>query len=123
MSKGSIITLVVLIVAVIVGLLVYKDRRAAATNQEARQGALDHLGQRASLAPHMDYINGLVDRFHEQAFAVAYVHGGLFAESEYDEQVYFEELWPLLRKAAREEGKSEIAEQLPGAGDDEKAGG
>lgn len=119
MSKGSIITLVVLVVAILGGLLVYKDRRAAATHTEARQAALDFLGQRPILAEHREYTTGLVDRFHDQAFQVAYVHGGLFAASEYDEQVYFEELWPLMRKAARDEGRAEVAVLLPGAGDDE----
>ncbi len=122
MSKGSIITLVVLVVAILGGLLVYKDRRAAATHDEARLAALEFLGQRPTLVEHREYITGLVDRFHDQAFEVAYVHGGLFAASEYDEHVYFEELWPLMRKAAREEGRGEVAVLLPGAGDEETPG-
>lgn len=122
MSKGSIITLVVLVVAVFASLLIYKDRRAAATRVEARQAALEFLGQRPKLVEHEVYLAELVDRFHDQAFEVAYVHGGFFQASEYDEQVYFEELWPKMRKAARDDGRSDVAVLLPGAGDEEKPG-
>ena len=123
MSKGSIITLVVLVAAVFAGLLIYKDRRAAATDKEAREAALEFLGQRAALVEHEAYYTELVERLHDEAFGVAYIHGGLMAASEFDEQVYFEELWPRMRKAARDEGKPEVALLLPGAGDEESPGG
>ncbi len=120
MSKGSIITLVVLVVAIVGGLLIYKDRRAAATNIEARAAATEYVQSRKVFNEHGEYIEGLIERFHDEAFEKAYVHGGLFATSEYDEHDYFEELWFLARRTAREEGRSEVADMLPGAGDDER---
>lgn len=122
MSKGSIITLVVLVAVVFASLFIYKEQRESLTHAEARLAALEFLGHRKPLEEHKAYVESLVDRFHDQAFEASYVHGGLFAASEYDEQLYFEELWPLMRRAARDEGRGDVAVVLPGAGDDAKPG-
>lgn len=113
MSKGSIITLVVLIIAIVGGLLIYKDRRTAAAHVEARSAAMEIVEPRPFFIANREYVEGLLDRFHDEAFEKAYVHGGLMAASEFDVQTYLENLWDLVNAQATADGRQEVADGFP----------
>lgn len=116
MSKGSLITLAVLIVLVIGGALGFKTYKRSALNAEARQSADSLLRHNVVVQQNKEYVDGLMARFHPEAFAKAYTSGGLTGQAEYDEAVYLDELWTLIKRQAEADGKSELLIALPATG-------
>lgn len=114
MSKGSIITLVVLIVALVGGMLVYKQVQRSRTEREAQAMPRAMLTQTAVYKNHGPYIDALLEEAHRDAFASSYRAGSLFSPSEWDEQVYLEAVIEHIAQRAAADGKQEILDNLPG---------
>lgn len=118
MSKGSIITLVVLVVMVIAGLFGVKIYHRTENEKEARTEAWKLVQDSKALKPHLDYLKKVMESHHTRAFSAAYSSGGLFAPSEFDGQIYVERIWELTAMTLRNEGKADIIELLPAVGGD-----
>lgn len=116
MSKGSIITLVVLVVGVLGGFLGYKEYQKRQTSGKAAIDAKGLLGGR-QYRENQAYIDGLIHRHHGEAFAAAFQQEHLFAPSEFDEQKYLEVLWKRVSESAIRDNKPEIADSLPSLND------
>lgn len=114
MSKGSIITLVVIVVLLLGGMFIYKQQQRSKAEIEGKQSAVQLIEGLKGLAPHREYVLGLIDSHHPEAFAASWSSGGLFAPSEFDEQGYIEQLWQRISDAARRDGKPEVVGELPG---------
>lgn len=116
MSKGSLITLAVLVVLVLGGALGFKAYKRDQLNAEARASAESLLKHNVVVQQHKDYVYPLIERFHEQAFAKAYTSGGLTGGAEYDEAAYIDELWTLIKAQAQADAKYELIPALPATG-------
>lgn len=114
MSKGSLITLAVLVVLVLGGLLGYKAYQENKTRAEAREAAVGLLHGGKLFEANKDYVLKLIDGAHAEAFKATYRQGGLFAMSEFDEQLYLEALWSRVEAAAKADKREDILLVLPG---------
>ncbi len=112
MSKGSIITLLVLVVVTVGGFWGYKVYRVGVRHAEVREGATEWLNGRQFYNQNVEYIEGLVDFAHDEAFDKAYSMGGLTSQAEFSEETYYFTLLKLLEEETRSAGRDDIAEQL-----------
>lgn len=112
MSKGSIITLAVLVVLVLGGVFAWKQTQRSYAEKEAPRMVLDLLGPTKAYRDHKDYVDGLIRTNHDRAFREAYRSGGLVAQSVWDEQKYLELTIDFIRERATAEGKADLVEGL-----------
>jgi len=113
MSKGSLITLAVLVVLILGGMLFYKQSQRQTAEKESLS-ALNQMLSVKSIEPHRDYLQSIADKHHKEVFESSYVSGGLFAPSSFDEQKYIEDVWSRIREQLKAENKKEILFLLPG---------
>ena len=88
MSRASLISLVVLVCLLLGGMLVYKSVTRGRTSGTAQADALALVSGVNLVRDNRATIEGYVSAEHDAAFASAYTGGGLFAPSEFDEEVY-----------------------------------
>jgi hypothetical protein len=105
---------VVLVVCLFGGMFVYKRMQRSKAEADARAAVPQLLAMSAVYKDHRAYIDGLLNEGHRDAFAKAYRDGGLFAPSEYDEQVYVETIIAFIASRAKADGKPEFILGLPG---------
>ncbi len=114
MSKGSIITLVVLVALIVGGMFVWKAIQRTNAETEALAAPLSLLAQSKVYKDHRDYLDGLLREAHGPSFATAYKPGSLFLPSEWDEQAYVESVFDFVAARAEADGKPDIIQGLPG---------
>lgn len=114
MSKGAIITLAVLVVAIVGGLMGKKMQNQGRASLDARQAAVVLIQSSPTYKQHQSYIDGLIDEHHAPAFALAYTSGGLASQADYDEEVYFAELWTRVAASAERDKREDVVQILPG---------
>jgi len=116
MSKGSLITLAVLVVLIVGGVLGFKTYKKSELGKEAQASAHSLVRHSVVVQQNKDYVFALMDRFHPEAFAKAYSSGGLTGGAEYDEEVYLDALWTRVKDQARQDGREELLIALPSSG-------
>jgi hypothetical protein len=114
MSKGSIVTLVVLLAVILGGFLGFKQYQKVQSANEARDEAMQVVMGSKVLREHKVYIESLIDRHHAEAFKAGFKREHLFAPTEFDSQKYIEVLWERVASSANSDSKPDIAAALPG---------
>ncbi|MBL8746227.1 MAG: hypothetical protein JNK58_07730 [Phycisphaerae bacterium] len=114
MSKGSMITLAVLVALLVGGMVVWKGIQKSRAEAEARVAPVNLLQYSKVYKENREYLDGLLREAHAPSFAQAYKSGSLFTPSEWDEQVYVELVFDFLAERAKADGKPEIVPGLPG---------
>ncbi len=114
MSKGAIITLAVLVIAVVGGLMGMKMQNQSRASRDARQAALELIQSSPTYKQHQSYVDGLMDEHHAPAFEAAYTSGGLASPADYDEEIYFTELWTRMAASAERDQRADVVQILPG---------
>lgn len=113
MSKGSLITLAVLIVLIFAGLIGWKQYQRASAEAAGREEAIGLVARNKGIIKERAYFDGLMARHHDEAFAASYQSGGLFAPSEFDSGVYIEKLFDLIVASAEADGKVDVVSGIP----------
>lgn len=114
MSKGSIITLIVVVVFLVGGLLSWKAVQRSRAEAEARQAPFTLLAHTKVYKENKEYLDRLIAEAHAPAFGACYKFGGLLSPSEWDEQAYIERVFDHVADRARADNKADIIPQLPG---------
>ena len=113
MSKGSLITLAVLVVLILGGMFLYKQNQRSVAEQDGLK-VLDQMLSVKSIQPHREYLQGIAEKHHDAVFESSFESGGLFAPSVFDEQKYIEGIWSHICEQLTAEGKKDILFLLPG---------
>ena len=77
-----------------------------------RKEAHDAIKALPCYAANGPYLDGLVDKFHAQAFDASYTMGGRRRSSKFDEKLYLRTLLSNMSGQARADGKAELADDL-----------
>lgn len=113
MSKGSIITLILLLVLTLGGFLGFKEYQKFETAKEAKAEALQVSMGSTLLRENKPYVESLIDKHHDAAFKAGFKREHIFAPTEFDGQKYMEVLWEGVAASALTDNKPEIAAALP----------
>lgn len=113
MSKGAIITLVVLVLAVLGGAIGMKMQRQSAASRDARQSAVALLQSSPTYRSNQEYVDRLIDEHHGAAFESAYQSGGLASQADFDEEIYLTELWRRMAESAQRDNRKDVVQIIP----------
>lgn len=79
---------------------------------EVKQEMIQVVHEFPNYSSNANYYDGLVERYHQQAFAAAYSMGGRHTRAKLDAKLYLVQISGMMANKASSDGKTDVAQAL-----------